>query len=117
MLRVVRPGGLVWLSWTPWLSPWGGHETAPWHYLGGRRAADRYQRAHGKRPKNDYGRSLFAVSAARMTRWARGAAAAGAGDLVDVRARYHPDRLAWVARVPGAREIASWNVVLVVRRR
>lgn len=117
MLRVVRPGGLMWLSWTTWLSPWGGHETAPWHYLGGRRAADRYERRYGKRPKNDYGRSLFAVSAARMTRWARGAVASGAGELVDVRARYHPDWMAWVARVPVAREIASWNVVIVVRRR
>jgi SAM-dependent methyltransferase len=117
MLRVVRPGGLMWLSWTTWLSPWGGHETAPWHYLGGRRAADRYERRHGKRPKNDYGRSLFAVSAARMTRWARGTVASGAGELLDVRARYHPDGMAWVARVPAVREIASWNVVIVVRRR
>ncbi len=117
MLRVVRPGGLVWLSWTTWLSPWGGHETSPWHYLGGVRAADRYERLHGKRPKNDFGRSLFAVSAARMTRWARGVVRCGEGELVDVRARYHPGWAAWVARVPLAREVASWNVVLVVRRR
>lgn len=117
MLRVVRSGGLVWLSWTTWLSPWGGHETSPWHYLGGVRAADRYERLHGKRPKNDFGRSLFAVSAARMTRWARGVVRDGEGELVDVRARYHPGWAAWVARVPLAREVVSWNVVLVVRRR
>ena len=42
MVRVTRPGGTVVVSWTPWLSPWGGHETSPWHYLGGVRAADRY---------------------------------------------------------------------------
>ena len=48
MVRVVRPGGLVWLSWTTWLSPWGGHETAPWHYLGGRRAADRLRLESGE---------------------------------------------------------------------
>jgi SAM-dependent methyltransferase len=117
MVRVVRPGGLVWLSWTTWLSPWGGHETSPWHYLGGRRAADRYERLHGRRPKNDFGRSLFAVSAGRMSRWARGVAASGAGDVVDVRARYHPGWASWVARVPAAREVLSWNVVVVVRRR
>ncbi|WP_088287642.1 bifunctional 2-polyprenyl-6-hydroxyphenol methylase/3-demethylubiquinol 3-O-methyltransferase UbiG [Kineosporia sp. A_224] len=117
MLRVVRPGGLVWLSWTTWLSPWGGHETSPWHYLGGRRAADRYERLHGRRPKNDFGRSLFAVSAGRMSRWAREVAGSGAGEVLDVRARYHPDWAAWVARVPAAREVVSWNVVVVVRRR
>jgi SAM-dependent methyltransferase len=114
MLRVVRPGGVVWLSWTTWLSPWGGHETAPWHYLGGRWAADRYAARHGRRPKNDFGRTLFACSAARMTRWARSSVDA---DVLDVRARYHPDWAAWVAQVPGVREVASWNVVIVLRRR
>jgi len=118
MLRVVRPGGVVWLSWTTWLSPWGGHETAPWHYLGGRRAADRYAAKHGRRPKNDFGRSLFACSAGRMVRWAKEqTGAAGQADLLDVRPRYHPDWARWVASVPGLREAASWNVVIVLRRR
>jgi SAM-dependent methyltransferase len=39
MVRVTRPGGVVFVSFTNWLSPWGGHETSPWHYLGGHRAA------------------------------------------------------------------------------
>jgi SAM-dependent methyltransferase len=117
MVRVVRPGGLVWLSWTTWLSPHGGHETAPWHYLGGRRAADRFADRHGHRPKNDFGRSLFAVSAGRMIRWAKARERSGEVDLVDVRPRYHPDWATWMARVPGLREAACWNVVIVLRRR
>ena len=36
MVRVTRPGGLVFISYTTWYGPWGGHETAPWHFLGGR---------------------------------------------------------------------------------
>ena len=114
MVRVVRPGGLVWLSWTTWLGPWGGHETAPWHYLGGHWAADRYARIHGRRPKNDFGRSLFACSAARMTRWARSCTAA---EVIDIRPRYHPGWAGWVADVPGLREVVSWNVLIVLRRR
>ncbi len=117
MLRVVRPGGLVWLSWTTWLSPWGGHETAPWHFLGGHRAADRYAAKHGHRPKNDFGRSLFAVSAGRMLGWAKDQQRAGAAELLDVRPRYHPDWATWMARVPLVRETACWNVVIVMRRR
>jgi ubiquinone/menaquinone biosynthesis C-methylase UbiE len=39
MVRVTRPGGMVFCAFTNWLSPWGGHETSPSHYLGGRRAA------------------------------------------------------------------------------
>lgn len=34
LARVTRPGGLIYVSFTNWLSPWGGHEWAPWHYLG-----------------------------------------------------------------------------------
>ena len=56
--------GIVFVAFTNWLSPWGGHETSPWHYLGGERAARRYQRRHGEPPKNRYGRSLYPVSVA-----------------------------------------------------
>ncbi len=55
MVRVTRPGGIVFVAFTNWLSPWGGHETSPWHYLGGERAAGRYQRRHGRPPKNRFG--------------------------------------------------------------
>jgi SAM-dependent methyltransferase len=117
MLRVTRPGGVVVLSWTPWLSPWGGHETAPWHYLGGRRAADRYAVRNGKRPKNDFGRSLFACSVGRMMRWLRAAEASGELTVVEVLPRYHPWWAKWVVRVPVLREVASWNAVIVVEKR
>ena len=70
MVRVTRPGGIVFLSYTIWLSPHGGHETSPWHYLGGRRALERYERTHGKPPKNVYGESMYAVSARAALRWA-----------------------------------------------
>jgi SAM-dependent methyltransferase len=49
MVRVTRPGGIVYLSYTVWLGPWGGHETSPWHYLGGHYAARRYANRHGNR--------------------------------------------------------------------
>jgi SAM-dependent methyltransferase len=115
MLRVTRPGGLVVISWTPWLSPWGGHETSPWHYLGGYRAADRYERRHGRRPKNDLGRTLFRAPVGPMVRWARDAEQAGRARVVDVLPRYHPWWAQWVIRVPGLREVVSWNAVLVLR--
>ncbi|WP_280300910.1 class I SAM-dependent methyltransferase, partial [Nocardia abscessus] len=41
MVRVTRPGGLIVLSYTVWHGPFGGHETGPWHYLGGEYAAGR----------------------------------------------------------------------------
>lgn len=113
MVRVTKPGGLVYLSFTPWLSPWGGHETAPWHYLGGHRARRRFRRRTGAEPKNKFGESLFATSAGAAARWAR---ACPDAELLAVLPRYHPWWAAWVARVPGLREFASWNFVLVLRR-
>ncbi len=109
MLRVTRPGGVAILSYTVWLGPFGGHETGLWHYLGGARAAERYTRRHGHRPKNDYGSSLFAVSAGEGLRWAR-----STGALVAAFPRYHP-RWAWgLTSVPGVREFLVSNLVLVL---
>jgi hypothetical protein len=114
MVRVTRPGGVVLLSFTTWLSPWGGHETAPWHYLGGEYAARRYERRRGHRPKNRYGTTLFPVSAGRMLRWASRCSSA---EVVDKLPRYHPRWGRWVVQVPGLREVAVWNLMLVLRRR
>jgi Methylase involved in ubiquinone/menaquinone biosynthesis len=114
MVRVTRPGGIIYLSFTNWLSPWGGHETSPWHYLGGHRAAARYTRRHGRRPKNLYGESLYPVSVAAALRWARGCAGA---ELIEARPRYHPEWATGVVRLPGLREIVTWNLLLILRRR
>lgn len=114
MVRVTRAGGTVLLSFTTWLSPWGGHETAPWHYLGGERAARRYERRTGRPPKNRYGSTLFPVSASRMLRWAGGCPQAR---VVAVLPRYHPRWARWIVAVPGLREVAAWNLLVVLRKR
>ena len=110
MLRVTKPGGLAVLSYTVWLGPFGGHEMGLSHYLGGARAAERYTRRHGHRPKNDYGSSLFAVSVSDGLEWA-----ASTGALVTAFPRYHPRWAWWLTRVPGLREFAVSNLVLVLR--
>lgn len=112
MLRVTRPGGTTYLSFTCWWGPWGGHETAPWHYLGGQRARERYARRHGREPKNVYGESLFAVRVGDALRWARSRTDA---DLVAAYPRYNPRGTHWLTRVPGAREVVTWNLVMVLR--
>ncbi|GAA3150704.1 class I SAM-dependent methyltransferase [Planomonospora alba] len=114
MIRVTRPGGVVYLSFTNWLSPWGGHETSPWHYLGGHRAAARYTRRYGRPPKNVYGSSLYPVSVGAALRWARRHPDVR---VMDALPRYHPRWARAVIHVPGLREIASWNLLLVLRRR
>ncbi|MFC5492982.1 class I SAM-dependent methyltransferase [Nocardioides caricicola] len=114
MLRVTRPGGTVFISYTVWYGPWGGHETAPWHFLGGARARRRYAARHGHEPKNKYGESLFSVTVRDGLRWAR---AQTAGDVVAVIPRYNPWWSHWLVRVPLLREVVTWNLVLVLRKR
>jgi len=113
MVRVTRPGGLIYLSFTNWLSPHGGHETAPWHYLGGDRAARRYLRRTGRAPKNRFGETLYAVSVGQVLRWAK---AKTDVQLLDAIPRYHPRWASWVVSVPGLREVTTWNLLLVLRK-
>jgi SAM-dependent methyltransferase len=117
MVRATRPGGLVFISYTVWFGPWGGHETAPWHFLGGMRARRRYSRTHGHEPKNRFGESLFAVTVAAGLRWAREQQAAGTVDVVHLTPRYNPWWSRWLLRVPVVRELVTWNLVLVLRKR
>lgn len=114
MVRVTRPGGLVLCSYTVWWGPWGGHETAPWHYLGGARAARRYARVHGRAPKNVFGTSLFPVSVAAGLRWSR---RRDDVEVVAVHPRYLPRWAWWVLGVPVLREVVTWNLAIVLRRR
>ena len=113
MLRVVRPGGLVFISYTAWASPWGGHETSPWHLLGGHYARRRYERVHGRQPKNRFGETMHAATVAGGLRWASRQPGAV---LVEAAPRYHPDWADPLLKVPGLREVLSWNLMLVLRR-
>lgn len=110
MLRVTKPGGMTVLSYTVWLGPFGGHEMGWTHYLGGARAAARYARKHGHPAKNNYGSSLFAVSAADGLDWA-----ASTGALVAAFPRYHPRWAWWTTSVPVLREFLVSNLVLVLQ--
>lgn len=114
MLRVVKPGGLLFISYTAWYSPWGGHETSPWHLLGGHYARRRFERQQGRPPKNRFGETMHAATVAGGLRWARSRPDA---ELIEAAPRYHPDWADPILRIPGLREVGSWNLMLILRRR
>ena len=113
MVRVTRPDGLIYVSFTNWYSPWGGHETAPWHYLGADRARARYERRTGRAAKHTLGENLFAVHVGPTLRHVR---ARDDVRIVSARSRYWPFLAGAVTRVPGLREFATWNLLLILRR-
>ncbi|NLG48202.1 class I SAM-dependent methyltransferase [Gordonia sp. (in: high G+C Gram-positive bacteria)] len=113
MVRVTRPGGTIILSYTLWWGPFGGHEMGLTHYAGGHRAVRWYTRKHGRLPKNLFGVSLFPITAAAGLQWARSTADA---ELLAAVPRYIP-RFVWpVVHIPGIREVAATNLVLVLRK-
>jgi SAM-dependent methyltransferase len=113
MIRVTRPGGLVYLSYTNWYSPWGGHEMSPWHYLGPEYAKRRYTRRHQRKPKHEYGVNLFPVHIGPVLRTLR---ARPDIEIVEARPRYHPRWCRPLVWLPGLREVVTWNLMLIMRR-
>ena len=115
MLRVTRPGGLVFVCFNNWLGPLGGNETSPWHYLGGEWAARRYERRRGTPPTNRYGATLFPLSVGRVLRWVGDAEREGVAERLAIFPRYHPAWAHSIVGVPGAREFLTANCAIALR--
>jgi SAM-dependent methyltransferase len=113
MIRVTKRDGLIYLAFTNWYSPWGGHEMSPWHYLGAGFAERRYVRRYQRKPKHKVGATLFPVHVGSVLRALR---ARTDIEIVDVRPRYYPPWCRPLVRIPGLREVATWNLLLVMRR-
>src|ERR1700749_3404707 len=109
MIRATRPGGLVYLSYTNWYSPWGGHEMSPWHYLGPEYAARRYLKRYQRKPKHECGVNLFRVHIGPVLRALR---ARPDVEIVAARPRSYPRWCRLLLRLPGLREGAPWNLML-----
>lgn len=113
MIRVLRAEGTGYLSFTPWTSPWGGHETSPWHLLGGEYAARRYEARRGYPPKNRFGESLFALPSSDVRRYV-----AGRHDVEVLWSgpRYWPSAWWPLSRLPLVGDPLSWNHLIVFRK-
>ncbi len=110
--RLLAPGGRFYLSWTNWLSPWGGHEFSPLHFLGprlGSRLFDALGRKRFHRP----GENLFVTHIGRTLGWLK---SDGSLEVEAMAPRYYTE-LAWLLKVPGIREFGAWNCGLLLRSR
>jgi hypothetical protein len=112
MERVLRPGGWAWVSWCNWYSPWGGHEIVPFHYLGPRLGLKAWRRLFGEPPRNVPFETLWPTHIGKVLAMVRGRPGLR---LLDARPRYYPSQR-WLLKVPGLREVATWNCLLVLER-
>lgn len=114
LIRAAKPGGLIYLSFTNWYSPWGGHEMSPWHLLGADFAARRYVKRYRRQPKHSVGRNLYRLHIGPILRLMRSRPEI---EILDAMPRYYPRWCAFVLRIPVVRELATWNLLMIVRRR
>lgn len=110
--RVLEPGGWAWVSWTNWYSPWGGHEIVPLHYLGPRLGLTLWRWLRGEPRKNVPFEGLWPTHIGSTLALVR---ARPGLRLLDAMPRYYPSQR-WLLRVPGLREVATWNCLLLLER-
>ncbi|MGO8959890.1 MAG: class I SAM-dependent methyltransferase [Streptosporangiaceae bacterium] len=113
MIRITKPGGVIYLSFTNWYSPWGGHEMSPWHLLGAGFAARRYERRYGRPPKHALGRNLYRIHVGPVLRQMRSRSDV---DILDALPRYYPRWCKFIVHIPLVREVGTWNLLLIMRR-
>lgn len=109
----LEPGGSFFLSWTNWLSPWGGHEFSPYHFLGthrGHLVFDKIKKV--KRIHTPYV-NLFPTYIGdilgRIRKDPRVKLAAAAP-------RYYPE-FSFLLKIPIVREFLTWNCALLIQKR
>ena len=111
--RILKPGGWAWISWTPWYSPWGGHEIVPLHLLGPSRGPKLWNRLFGEPAKNVPFNGLWPTYVGAITSSVKDDPRF---DVSSIHPRYYPF-MKWIMSVPGLREFASWNCVIDATRR
>ncbi len=110
--QILNPGGKLYLSWTNWLSIWGGHEFSPFHYLGPRLGHRVYDLLVGRPRKHTPFVNLFPTYLGQTMAKAR---AIPGLKLLRAAPRYYPE-FAFVLRLPGLREFLAWNCALLIGR-
>jgi 2-polyprenyl-3-methyl-5-hydroxy-6-metoxy-1,4-benzoquinol methylase len=110
--QVLAPGGKLYLSWTNWLSPWGGHDWSPLHYFGPHTGMWLYDKLLKKSRNHTIYQNLFPTYIGRTL-----AQIHRNPNLVILKAapRYYTE-LSLLIRIPIVREFLAWNCALLIGR-
>lgn len=109
---ILLPGGHLYLSWTNWLSPWGGHDFSPFHYLGpqtGHRIFDRIIKRERIHTPFETLYPTYIGEILRKVDQLEGL------EVVRTIPRYYPE-LAVLMKIPWLREFTAWNCAMLIRR-
>jgi 2-polyprenyl-3-methyl-5-hydroxy-6-metoxy-1,4-benzoquinol methylase len=111
--KLLTPGGHLYLSWTNWLSPWGGHEFSPFHYLGARHGHQVYDRLFKRKRLHTPFENLFPTYIGSTLEMIEKNPNLG---IVRKSPRYYPE-LGFLLSLPGLREFLAWNCAILITRK
>ena len=111
--KILSPKGVLYLSWTNWLSPWGGHEFSPFHYLGARRGHLVYDKLLKRKRKHTPFENLYPTYIGKVLAMIR-----RSPELAILRAapRYYTE-FSFLLRVPVASRIPHLELRLAGRKK
>ena len=111
--KILNSGGTLYLSWTNWLSPWGGHDFSPFHYLGARRGHRIFDKLIQRKRIHTPFETLYptyvgaTLSAIRQQPDLQ---------IVKVAPRYYPE-FSFIMSIPVVREFLAWNCAVLMRKK
>ncbi len=110
--ELINPGGHLYLSWTNWLSPWGGHDFSPFHFFGPRLGPWLWDKVV-RRPRmlHPFG-NLFPVHIGKTLKWVT---SNGHLRVEGIAPRYYTE-LDILLKIPVLREFTAWNCVILAKR-
>jgi SAM-dependent methyltransferase len=111
--QILSPGGVLYLSWTNWLSPWGGHEFSPFHYLGARRGHLVYDKLFKRKRKHTPFENLYPTYIGTVLSMIRHNPQL---EMLRAAPRYYTE-LSFLIRIPVLREFLAWNCALLLERK
>jgi SAM-dependent methyltransferase len=111
--KLLAPRGRLYLSWTNWLSPWGGHEFSPFHYLGVRRGHLVYDKIVGRKRIHTPFVDLYPTYIGSILKTIRRDPNLR---IIRMAPRYYTE-FGFLLRIPVLREFVAWNCALFIGKK
>ena len=111
--KILSPQGTLYLSWTNWLSPWGGHEFSPFHYLGAKSGHKFYDKLGKPKRIHTPFENLYPTYIGRILKNIRQSTEL---KIMHAAPRYYPE-FSFIVNIPIVREFLTWNCALLLGHR
>lgn len=110
--NIIKPGGMIYFSWTNWLSPFGGHEISPFHYLGPKLGTIVRDKIFSKKRLHTPYVNLFPTYIGTTL---KDILTVSGLETIKTSPRYYSE-LSFIMRLPFIREFLAWNCAVLARR-